>query len=83
MSTKSPAEPAEPNDQSASAPDEITLRDGESVRFTAPLDGETHIVVNVVPPQRSTGLVGSCLQGCGCLVVAVVILGLIGSVVGR
>lgn len=96
MSPKTPQEPTEPTNQPDERPasaepsegpaaphTEITLRDGESVSFSAPTDGETHIVVNVVPPQRSIGLFGSCLQGCGCLFVAFVILGMIGSVLGR
>lgn len=72
----SPQKPSEPP-----VSEEITLRDGESVSFTAPDEGTAHIVVNVVPPQRSTGFFGSCLQGCGCLVLIIVILSALGSVI--
>jgi hypothetical protein len=79
MTAKNPPEPGVPADDSGSTPDEITLRDGETTNVSVPLDGSTNIVVNVVPPQRSAGFFSSCLQGCGCLVFVVVILGIIGS----
>ena len=75
-----PSNPAnDPADRDDSLPEEITLRDGDTVSFTAPTDGTTNIVVNVVPPERSTGFIGSCLQGCGCLIVIIVVLGALGS----
>ena len=75
-----PSNPAnDPADCDDSLPEEITLRDGDTVSFTAPTDGTTNIVVNVVPPERSTGFIGSCLQGCGCLIVIIVVLGALGS----
>lgn len=79
MTAKNPPEPGVPADDSGSTPDALTLRDGESTNVRIPTDGSTHIVVNVVPPQRSVGFFSSCLQGCGCLVFVVVILGIIGS----
>lgn len=83
MSTKKPQEPAEesaegPAEQTGE-PTEITLRDGETITFEAPRDGTAHVVVNVVPPQRSIGFFSSCVQGCGCLVLVVLILSAIGS----
>ncbi|MFM6973675.1 MAG: hypothetical protein ACKOXM_00775 [Agromyces sp.] len=60
-------------------PREVNLRDGESVRFEIPTEGTPHIVVNVVPPQRSSGFLSSCFQGCGCILIILVVLGIIGS----
>ena len=80
MSTKKPQEPAEDGSEQPGEPTEITLRDGESVTFSAP-DGAAHIVVNIAPPERSTGFFSSCLQGCGCLVLVLVIIGLVGSLI--
>jgi len=79
MSTNPPSTPGDPAGDDSPPPEEVTLRDGDTVSFTAPTDGTTHIVVNVVPPERSTGFFGSCLQGCGCLIVIIVVLGAIGS----
>lgn len=80
MSTKKPQEPADVPPEQPGEPTEITLRDGESVSFSAP-DGTSNIIVNVAPPQRSTGFFASCLQGCGCLVLVLVILGIAGSLI--
>ncbi|MFM6968188.1 MAG: hypothetical protein ACKOWN_04580 [Microbacteriaceae bacterium] len=63
------------------SPQEVTVHDGESVSISVPTDGATHVTVNMIPPARSTGFLSSCLQGCGCLVVVVVVLGLLGSLV--
>ncbi len=76
-------QPVDPSDDSLSVPQEYVLRDGESVSFTAPSDGTAHIVVNVVPPQRSSGFFGSCFQGCGCLLIILVVFSIIGSLIGR
>jgi hypothetical protein len=81
MPTNNPHEPGEPTDDNSTTPDEITLRDGESASVRVPTDGSTNIVVNVVPPQRSNGFFSSCLQGCGCLVLVLVILAVFGSFV--
>ena len=62
-----------------STPTEITLRDGDSVTLEVGAESPTHLVVNVVPPQRSTGFLSSCLQGCGCLVIVMIVLAVIGS----
>lgn len=74
-----PGEGSSDSGATSDAPTEVTLSDGESVTFTAPADGSTHIVVNVSPPQRSTGFFSSCLQGCGCLALVVVVLAIIGT----
>lgn len=58
---------------------EVTLRDGESVTFSAPADGTAHIVVNVVQPPRPTSFFGSCLEGCGCLFVIGLIIAFISA----
>lgn len=79
MSTIPPNPADDPTERDNPPPEEMTLRDGDTVSFTAPTDGTTNIVVNVVPPERSTGFVGSCLQGCGCLIVIIVVLGALGS----
>ena len=79
MSANTPRNPGDPAGDDSSPPEEVALRDGDTVSFTAPTDGTTHIVVNVVPPERSTGFFASCLQGCGCLIVIIVVLGAIGS----
>lgn len=39
----------------------------------------TNITINVVQPPRSTGFFTSCLQGCGCAVVLLLILAACGS----
>ncbi|MFM2411847.1 MAG: hypothetical protein RLZZ587_180 [Actinomycetota bacterium] len=96
MTTNIPQEPTEPTEPSengtvsgdvqkpATEPaQEYVLRDGESVSFTATSDGTANIVVNVVPPQRSSGFFSSCFQGCGCLVIIVVVFSIIGSLIGR
>lgn len=70
-----------PNDKHDDAEDEspvnVTLNDGDSVSFTA--DGNTNIIVNVQPPERRTGALSSCLSGCGCLIVVLLIVSWAGS----
>ena len=58
---------------------EVTLQDGESVSFSTPIDGTTHVVVNLVQPPKPTGFFGSCLQGCGCLFVIGIIIAFISA----
>ena len=79
MSTeKEPNQPEQPN-AADGGPQEFTLKDGESISIAAPQDGTTHVTVNIAPPARSQGLFTSCLQGCGCVVLILVALAVIGS----
>lgn len=71
--------PTADGSSTAGIPQEVTLNDGDSITFTAPTDGTTHIVVNVAPPQRSTGFFSSCFQGCGCLLLIIVALSIVGA----
>ncbi|MEY4396424.1 MAG: hypothetical protein RLZZ40_180 [Actinomycetota bacterium] len=81
MSTeKEPNQPEEPN-ASDGGPQEFTLKDGESISISAPQDGTTHVTVNIAPSGRSQGFFTSCLQGCGCVVLILVVLAIIGSFV--
>jgi hypothetical protein len=73
------AHPSTPDDPATVSNEEVVLHDGESVTLNIPSESTTHLVVNVVQPPRATGFFGSCMQGCGCLVIVAFVLAAIGS----
>ena len=78
--TPEPTEPKKPIEPAVPPIDKyVDLTPGEPVSFEVPPN--TNLVVNVIGKQGNNWF-SSCLSGCGCLVVGLIVAGLILSAFG-
>ena len=78
--TPEPTEPQKPIDPAVPPTEKyVDLTPGEPVSFEVPPN--TNLVVNVIGKQGSNWF-SSCLSGCGCLVVGLVVLSFILAAIG-